>query len=73
MKKRDTIISIPELPKRSKDLSADQIQEMFGGCVEHMGQCGSDSECCSPPEGETVRCFSIRLGSPMKCYFVSVY
>jgi hypothetical protein len=47
MAKRNKVILIEELPKRSKNLVIDEVQNIFGGCGWRNGACNKDSDCCN--------------------------
>jgi hypothetical protein len=47
MAKRNKVILIGELPKRSKKLVMDEVQNIFGGCGWRNGTCNKNSDCCN--------------------------
>jgi hypothetical protein len=49
MANRDTNVIVNELPLRSRYLSIDDVQDIFGGCLAHSQPCSKDSDCCPAP------------------------
>jgi hypothetical protein len=57
MKKRKTVISLPELPLRPRNLAPDDVQTIFGGCAQFGEPCKKDEDCC----GSFVSCRSYTI------------
>jgi hypothetical protein len=46
MKKRNVIITLNELPLRSRKLSPEDVESVFGGCVHNGDPCKAACDCC---------------------------
>jgi len=42
-----TRIKIVELPLRARNLSSDELLNVFGGCIRDDSPCASDNSCCT--------------------------
>ena len=36
-----------DLPHRPRELTADVLSEVFGGCLHFLSQCTANAQCCS--------------------------
>jgi hypothetical protein len=61
--KRPVIITLENLPARTRRLSGDELSKVFGGCHKSFGHCSHNRDCCYSSCNPYGRCAAVG-GSP---------